>query len=233
MKKVLLLMGVLLLAFMGCSSDNEVEITENEVEATESDYDPTYEVSFYDQDPGTNMKLGYLVGNEFLELIPQSQPPYVLLVQWSDEKGKKAIDNILEKYPDVMSKLSDGVNNGYKISSKKYFESPHFFVSSSYKEGKYVTLDSYNVRLAPEMVIKMKEGKSVEAIERDYANVMTFSKDLSIAKFEIRRNTYLFHCNLKTSHEVLQLSTELYQRDDVEYAEPNCYGWYCYAESQP
>jgi len=218
---------LLMLTLMGCGSDEEVETSDDEVETSNDEvkatsYDATYQVSFYQQDPGLKIKQGHWVEEKFIEFTPLSEPPYTLLVKWSDEKGKQAIDYVLEKNSDTMTKLAEiPQKNEYRISSKMYFESPNFFVSSSYKSSEKNWGGGYGIFILPQIIIKMKEGKSIEAIEKDYAHVLTLSKDNMYPEFGVT-----YECNMFTSREVLQLADDIYQRDDVEWADVNMYGGY-------
>lgn len=217
MRKLTMMMGMLLaLVFSSaCSSDDEVVGMGNGSDfgmMGEEDFDSVYQVKYYTQDPGLNIKQGYWTQNGFIELFPQSMPPYSLLVWWNDEQGKKAIDYILEKNPDVMTKEAySNRSNEYRITSDIYFESPYFYVSSYYKTSEW---NSYNIVVLPQIMLKMKDGKSVETIIRDYAGILTLNEE------------YVFDCNVKTSRALLELNVEIYQRDDVEYSDFNTYGEY-------
>jgi len=208
-KKSLLWVIPLLTLAVGMNSCNKEEV---------ESYDSDYQVSFYAHDPGLKMKLGKWYEGKFHEYTSPSTPPYLLLVQWNDNKGKEAIDYLLEKNPDIISKLGHyETENVYWISSEKYFESPYFFVSSSYKSTEHETLDSYDMFVLPQIVLQMKDGKSVEAIKKEYGDRMTLDDNQAL------KGMYLFNCKLTTSRDVLKLASEIHQRDDVEWAEPNAY----------
>lgn len=227
MKKVFVILGILLSfgMFYACSSDDEVMGTERSSDfktAEAENYDSTYQVNYYTEVPGLNVKQGYWSSIGFIELFPQSTPPYNLLVQWNDEQGKKAIDYILENNSDVMTKDAyNESNNEYRITSNRYFESPFFYVSTYYKSSEHLTLDCYNIVVLPQIMIKMNEGKSVEALMKDYADVLTFRE---LIGDYLDLDIYIFDCNLKTSRELLELNAEIFQRDDVEYSDFNTYG---------
>ena len=161
MKKVFVILGILLSfgMFYACSSDDEVMGTERSSDfktAEAENYDSTYQVNYYTEVPGLNVKQGYWSSIGFIELFPQSTPPYNLLVQWNDEQGKKAIDYILENNSDVMTKDAyNESNNEYRITSNRYFESPFFYVSTYYKSSEHPTLDCYNIVVLPQIMIKM------------------------------------------------------------------------------
>jgi hypothetical protein len=183
-------------------------------------YDETYEVYFYNHDPWLNSTLGHWNGDEFIEFTPQSEPPYTLLVHWWDDKGKQAIDYVLEKNSDTMTKLAEiPQNNEYRISSKLYFGSPNFYVSSAYKSSEKGWGGGYDILILPQIIVKMKEGKSIEAIEKDFAHFMTLSHEDQYMK-----NIYIFDGNFLCSYGVLSIASRVHQRDDVEWAEANMYG---------
>ena len=228
MKKVLFILGVLfsLGMFCACSSDDEVDGMGNGSDfemINGENLDSVYQVKYYSQDPGLRMKQGYWTQNGFIELFPQSTPPYNLLVCWSDEQGKKVIDYILEKNSDVIIKEAYiETNNEYRITSNIYFESPFFYVSSCYKTSE---MNRYSIVVLPQIMLKMRDEKSVDAIIRDYADVLTLNKEIEL-NYLGPYSLYLFDCNLKTSRALLELNAEIFQRDDVEYSDYNTQGEY-------
>ena len=228
MKKVTFLMVMLLAIGLSsaCSSDDEVAGMDNgsgfEMMG-EEDFDSVYQVKYYAQNPGLNIKQGYWTPNGFIELFPQNTAPYSLLVWWNDEQGKKAIDYILEKNTDVMTKEAySNRSNEYRITSDIYFESPYIYVSSYYKTSEW---NSYNIVVLPQIMLKMKDGKSVETIIRDYAGILTLNEEIELKSLG-PYSLYVFDCNVKTSRALLELNVEIYQRDDVEYSDFNTYGEY-------
>ena len=115
----------------------------------EEDIDSIYQITYYNQYPDLNIKQGYWIQNDFLELFPQSTPPYNLLVQWSDEQGKKVIDHILEENSKVMTKEDYTVtNNEYRIISDIYFESPHLYLPITSLAKQTATAQSFFHRLS-------------------------------------------------------------------------------------
>ena len=227
MKKVTFLMNVLLTLglFSACSSDSDVipmgNGSDDEMWSSEN-YDSTYyQVKYYNQYPDLNVKQGYWTQDGFIELFPQSVPPYNLLVKWNNEQGKMAIDYVLEKNKEVMTIESYiEIENEYIITSNLYFESPYFYVSSYYKSSDMPTLDRYDIVVLPRIILTMKEGKSVESIMKDYADVLTLNN--AIEDWGI----YTFDCDLNTSRALLELNTEINQRDDVESSGFNTVGKY-------
>ena len=228
MKKVTIMMSVLMAVglFSACSSDDEVVGMGNGSDFEmkgEEDFDSVYHVKYYTQVPGLNMKQGYWTPDGFIELFPQSTAPYSLLVWWNDEQGKKAIDYILEKNSDVMTKEAYmDSENEYRITSNIYFESPYIYVSSYYKSSEW---NRYSIVVLPQIMLKMKDGKSVETVIKDYADIMTLNKEIELKSLGLY-SLYLFDCNLKTSRALLELNADIFQRDDVEYSDFNTYGDY-------
>ena len=227
MKKVFVIMGILLLMsiFTNCSSNDEIPDIDSgkglKMEDAES-YDPVYQVKYYNQYPDLEIKQGYWTKEGYIDLIPQNAPPYKLLVCWNSEQGKKAIDYVLENNQYVITKDAYIENNNeYRITSNVYFESPYFYISTYYKSSEFPTIDRYSIVVLPQIMLKMKEGCSLESIKNDYADIMKYrgwiAEDLGIC---------IFDCNLKTSHALLKLNSEIYQRGDVEFSDFNTYGSY-------
>lgn len=211
-------MSVFLLMLSGCSSDDEVIESES--------YDPTYQVKFYSQDPNLNKRQGYWYQDTFIEMIPQKEPPYLLMVKWDSDEGKKALDYIVGKDDGVVLNRYDNYEkNTAFIVCQKYFTCPYLFVSSSYKTAENFHEEDY-IRVSCRIVLMMESGKSPEAIERDYADVLKLDRETYYSElyfYDVLFPCFVFDCNLKTSYEVLQLAEEIHLRDDVKWAEPDMY----------
>ena len=218
MKKNLLSMSILLLMFVECSSDDGNDVKEV------WDFDPTFEVNYYNQPIGLDEKLGYWVGDKFVEMVPQSKPPYTLLVRWNDSQGKEAIDYVLSKNDGVMTLVEGGALHGsddkgeYRIISNKYIESPYFFVSIAYQTADIPIKDRYDILIIPGITLKVTDDQYLESLKTEYADVMTFTKK---SKLE---GIYDFECHLNSSRDVLRLCDEIGQRKGILWAEPNMYG---------
>jgi hypothetical protein len=210
-KKNLLWISVFLLMLSGCSRDDEVMETES--------YDPTFQVKYYNQDPNLNKRQGYWYQDSFIEMIPQKKPPYLLMVKWDSDEGEKALDYIVGKDDGVvLNRFDNGEKNTAFIVCQKYFTCPYLFVSSSYKTVENSHEEDY-IRVSCRIVLMMESGKSHEAIERDYADVLKLDRE----EYNEYSSWLVFDCNLKTSYEVLQLAEEIHLRDDVQWAEPDMY----------
>lgn len=213
MKKLYLrfILMIVAAAVMGCSNDDESETTDT--------YDPTYKVSYYRQDPNLNQRQGYWYDNKFIELTPQKEPPYTLIVKWDNDEGEKAFNYIVDKKDGVViQKYDNYAKNSAVILCNKYISCPYLYVSSSYKSSTGFLYENEFMQIDNRILLKMKEGKSVDAIAKKYADVLTLDTNRENA-----RGTEAFDCALKTSCEVLQLAEEINLRDDVEWAEPNMY----------
>ena len=207
----LLWMGIVLTLIIGmcsCSSDDEMGTT---------NYDALFDVSYYDQDPSQDKRQGYWFGEEFIELTPQKEPPFILIVKWDSDIGKNALDYIVSKNDGVVQNRHNyQEDNTALIVCNKYISCPYFYVSSSYKSSKAHLLENEYCRVDNRIILKMKEGMDVEIIEHRYADVLIrYIGDEQLKGMEI------FDCKLKSSCEVLQMAEEINQRDDVEWAEPN------------
>ena len=78
MKRIHFLLALMLVAgiVIGCSNDDESDL-----------YDQAYKVSYFGQDPSINQRQGYWFWEKFIELTPQKEPPFTLLVKWNDAEG--------------------------------------------------------------------------------------------------------------------------------------------------
>lgn len=187
------------MVFTACSKDDEPEGTDNEARDEHE---------------------GYWTTSGFVEMIPQNDPPYTLLIKWDDEQGKEALKLYIAENDDVVLERIDfgAVDQCYLITTK-VIQSPDFFVSMSYKTNHTIREEDY-ITVLPRIVINLVGGKDISLILEKYADVITLDDD----PYGLYRNgRYVVKCNLKTSHEVLQLASELFQREDVEWTEPEMY----------
>lgn len=208
MKGTLLWMGAVLMLAVGMNScsDDEKEY---------AGYDPNFNVRYFDQNPDLDKRQGYWFNDKFIELIPQKEPPYYLMVKWDSDLGERALNYIANKNDGVVQKRHDpGEKNMAIILCNKYISCPYLYISSSYTTTNVNEFIGINCKI----VLKMKEGKSVEPIAEKYVHtLMLYTGEEKLKGLEI------FDCILNTSYEVLQLAEEINQRDDVEWAEPDMY----------
>lgn len=209
-----LLAAVVLVAGMLCACGSDDEMMETEV------YGATYQVKYYSQDPHLNKRQGYWYEDSFIEMTPQKEPPYLLMVKWDSDEGEKALDYIVGKDDGVvLNRYDTGEKNTAFIVCQKYFTCPYLFVSSSYKTTDTYRIEDY-IQVSCRIVLGMEPGKSPEAIERDYAGILKLDRE----KYNEHPTWPIaFDCNLKTSYEVLQLAEEIHLRDDVKWAEAAMY----------
>ena len=167
-----------------------------------------------DEEIQNNGPLGFWNLNGFIELTPQSTPPYLLIVSWNDEKEKESLDQFVAENGDIVLELFDPGDLNWKyMTTTKIINSSDFYVSMSYK-GPNLQDNEY-IQVFPRIVLMLNEGNSIEAIQNKYANVMTLDHDSPTAY-----GRYVFNCNVNTSNEVLRLATEIHERNDVKWAEP-------------
>ena len=205
------------LMLWACSSDDEVET---------ASYDDVYQVKYYDQDPAGSEVQGRWYSNHFHQMLPQDAPPYNLLMIWNDDKGKEAFDYIVSKNDGVVIKeLPYSRENERWLLTNKIIECPYLFVSTAYMEKDDYTFQETGLftHILPTVIVKMKEGESYEDIQRRYADWLTLDKSYFDKPYYTQSRICHFDCNLKTSREVLRLCSEIHQRDDVEWCEPNMY----------
>lgn len=212
-KSIYLWFCTLVLAIVGlssCSSDDEI--------AVES-YDSTYEVKYYSQDPDLHKAQRRWYFDKSIEMYPQSEPPYTLMVKWDSDQGKKALDYIAGKDDGVILERHDTDHENMSIIlCNKYIYCPYLYVSSSYKSSENFLYENEYIRIDNKIMLKMKDGKSVDPIAEKYADVLIrYTGDEKVFGTEI------FDCTLRTSCEVLRLAEEIHLRDDVEWAEANMY----------
>ena len=223
-KNYLFVIGAAMILAVGlnsCSSDDEIEaeITDPTYQVEAEITDPTYQVKYYSQDPNLHKTQRRWYDDKPIELYPQKEPPYILMVKWDSDEGKKALDYIAGKNDGVVQNRYDSdYENMSIIVCSKYISCPYLYISSSYKDSENFLYENEYVRVDCKILMKMKEGKSVDPIVKKYANVLIrYTGDEKL--YGVER----FDCTLKTSFEVLQLTEEIHHRDDVEWAEPNMF----------
>lgn len=206
-KKVLLFFAsavVALLCVSACSSgDDENASSDN----------PAYDVSYYDRNPDLSERQGYWYNGTFIRLTPQENPSYRMLLKWDSDEGKQALDYITGNNDGVVVERYDNSANMALIVSNKYLVCPYLYISSSYKmsDGSL-----YDIWINNVILLKMKDGKSIDSIAQEYADALIH--DSSKAD-----GVEAFRCKLKTSCEMLQLVETIRQRNDVEWTEPDMY----------
>ena len=212
-KSVYFWMSALVLAMAGlssCSSDDEIEV---------ESYDSTYQVKYYSQDPDLHKAQRRWYYDKSIEMYPQSEPPYILMVKWDSDQGKEALDYVAGKDDGVVLNRYDSDHENMSIIlCNRYISCPYLYVSSSYKSSENFLYENEYIRIDCKILLKMKEGKSVDPIVEKYSDVLIhYTGDEKV------RGTEVFDCTLRTSCEVLRLAEEIHLRDDVEWAEPNMY----------
>lgn len=189
--------------------------------------DDEYNVTYYAKPPHSKEKQGYLYArgsdaSDFIELVPITDSPFTLIISVSDKKGQEALDFIKNKENSPITSLQDlypgqeGTARTYRVVTSKYFQSRHFFVSESYRvDGS--PADTYPISVQPLITVKMNSGQDIKTVEEDYKSVIKL-------KQENEDGTFLFSCSYKTSYEVLMLTTHIFEKVEVAWAEPSMLG---------
>jgi hypothetical protein len=142
MKRTFKTLGLFLSALFlltGCSSDDESGIEPEDV-MDQGEYSEKYNLTFFDQPPyvfNMQSEKNELSSSLLNDLTPLTQPLYDLLVVPNDDEGR----DIIKKLTDETDGIAINIRNwseydakkGYRITSKKYFESPHLYVSVNFK----------------------------------------------------------------------------------------------------
>ena len=129
MKKLYLMMSVLLACGLFCACSDEEDIVVD-------NYDATYQVKYYNLDPDLYKTQRRWYYDKPIEMYPQKEPPYTLMVKWDSDEGKQALDHIVGKNDGVLTNRYDhDYENMSIIVCNKYISCPYLYVSSSYKES--------------------------------------------------------------------------------------------------
>lgn len=224
-----MMVAFLLLAEMmtGCNEDNPAV-----------SYDTENQIEYYTQPLYADLEQGYwynslgTIEDVFTDLIPNKEAPYYLLVCPKNEKGRKTLEYMASQKNGVIVELqqrSTGYSeplgypdDRYFVTSTKYFESPDLYVSDNYffKDGS--SRPGNFCRIVPLIVISLKEGYDIKDIENKYKDVLTRQERTQNGGDSLSR-LYYFICDLNNSYEVLRVASEIYKRDDVNWAEPDMY----------
>lgn len=221
MKRILFVLGVLLSLgmFCACSDDDSLE---------PDDYDEAYQISFYGQPSYGKYKQGYWYTDEhnneiFYKMIPSTQAPYTLLVIPKGVKGLETIEHLKEKkdYILIIQEVNE-TDKHYFITTNKYFESPHLYVSVPYLLEGDGNKD-HPLHVIPKFCIKIKDGYYISDVEQKYKSVLSQKE---VIELNPSFTYYQFECNKMNSYEVLKLAEEIYHMDAVEWIDVDMYGAY-------
>ena len=206
-----------ILLFAGCKGD----IIDPE------SVDEEYNMTYYAKPPHSKEKQGYLYArgsdaSDYIELSPITEPPFTLVITVTDKKGQEALDFIKDKEDSPITSIQDmnpgqeGTVRTYRVVTTKYFQAPKFFVSECYKVEQSTT-GNYDVTVQPYITVKMNAGQDIKTVEDEYKGVINLKQDNE-------DGTYLFSCKYKTSYEVLMLTTHIFEKVEVAWAEPSMQG---------
>ena len=152
------------------------------------------------------------IPQEYGELIPNTQPPFTLLVIPVDEEGREIINELSEGNNSLIEKPIPyplKTLEGYWITSMKYFESPHLYVSVNHMIKGAGEVRGYVVYVFPVITIKMKEGYDINTIKEKYnlTYISTTGKDM----------WYDYRCPVNNAVQVIQLANKIENEKSVEW----------------
>ena len=185
--------------------------------------DEEYSVTYYAKPPHSKENQGYLYlkangESDYIQLSPIADSPFTLFISVTDKKGQEAIDFIKSKDDSPITSMQDlnpgqaGTARTYRVVSTKYFQSRYFFVSECYSAD-----GVSNIYVQPYITVKMRAGQDISTVEEEYKSVIRLAQ-------ENDDGTYLFSCSYKTSYEVLMLTTHIFDKAEVAWAEPSLQG---------
>ena len=224
MKRTIKTLGLFLSAFFlltGCSSDDESGIEPKDV-IDQGEYSEKYNLTLFDQPPyvfNMQSEKKELSSSLLNDLTPQTQPLYDLLVVPNDDEGR----DIIKKLTDETDGIAVNIRNwseydakkGYRITSKKYFESPHLYVSVNFKM-RDMEQRGYVVHVMPILTIKMNRGYDIKTIGEKY--------DLTYVHTTGNNMWYDYSCNVRNAYEAIKLAEKIQLQPEVEWAHVNCSG---------
>ena len=142
-----------------------------------------------------------------------------------EELAKMAEENVEVDNP----LIARYVNDGYFAYADRSFITSSDYVSDLYFNGYYYggseepTLD-FTIILQT-IIIKPEDGNDAEALKNKLLKKYGNKINKETAKIEHGGNSYLIYLDsrVNTSAQVLDISNEIYMRDDVKWAEPNMF----------
>ncbi len=210
MKRAFKTLGFFLSALFlltACSSDDESD---------QGEYSEKYNLTLFDQPPSGTIELNSSLLND---LTPKPQPLYDLLVIPNDDEGRSIIKKLADEtngFVVSIREFSDyHTKEGYWISSKKYFESPHLYVSVNFKM-KDMEQRGYIVHVKPIITIKMNSGYDIKTIEERY--------DLTYVHTTGNGMWYDYCCKVRNAYEAIILADKIQNQPEVEWAQVNYTG---------
>lgn len=189
-------------------------------------YDDVHKIGYYTQPLYGSSEQGYWYtgadGRDvFCRLTPNTKAPYTLLVVPKGEKGMQAFDYLKQQdFISNVQELSSESEQRYLLTSTVYIECPNLYVSDSYMVENYESV-GHAAFILPQIIVKMKTGYDISTVTKLYKDVLTLTKT---ENFQQGTTLYYFDCNIKSSHDMLKLTAEIYHQDEVEWAEVDKYG---------
>jgi hypothetical protein len=149
------------------------------------------------------------------------------LTEERDEELAKMAEENLEVDNPLIVRCA---NEGYLVYADRSFITSSDYVSDRYFDGYYYgdggdepTLD-FTIILQT-IIIKPEDGIDAEALKNKLVKKYGKKINKETARIEHRGNSYLIYLDsrVNTSAQVLDISNEIYMRDDVKWSEPNMF----------
>ena len=188
--------------------------------------DKDYNITYYGQPPHSQEQQGYLHvrgdgERDFYELSSSNQPPYTLFIMVTDNRGQNALDFILQKENSPIQRVknlstdANGTKKTYLVETTKYFQTSSFYTSEMYQ---LVGISSgYSISVLPVITVKMNAGQDIRTLTDRYGSAISLAE-------EADDNVYVLNCSYKTSYEVLMVTIDMNNMDEVAWAEATLTG---------
>lgn len=154
------------------------------------------------------------------------------LIRPMTEQRKKELAQFAKDNPDLLSRESDSENSGYWSKASRDIITKHDYVSDRYFLGYHHEYDG-STTIDCETILPMIAVKSSDASKTEDLKKKLLKKYSCITNVEYAYHSqdilYLY-CNLRTSAQVLQMSNEIFMLDGVNWAEPDMYGAWHFAD---
>lgn len=174
------------------------------------------------------IEYAYWAGDRYIKLEPEKNAPYTQTVFVFDEKGRQTIEEMIAAKDSPIIKVyrgSDGFGseNEYIVITNERFYSTDFYVSNSYR-----TIDTpentYPIRFVPRIALLMKEGHQYEEIEDAVKKKAKDIGEMTVNNNYPLANMTVLDCQAMFDVQIMSLSSEINQMDNVVWAEPDYYG---------
>lgn len=207
------------IALVGCDSDSIIEDPVNDnvniINADEGDTEVEKLVT----------NVGYYYGDKpdltLIEFAYRKAGMYCIFPQ--TESRKKELEQLAKQEGSQIEKA-----NGYfAVTRSRDFITADDFVSDFYFAGYYndpytQTTHDYMI-VCPRIIVCVYSTDTMDKILKDYKGKLTLADREQGKKTVGDCYIYYFDCHLRTGEQVLDLSNNIFLRNDVKWSEPNKY----------